>query len=936
MPGTTGVDVITGTVSSLQGTLQATDSITGGTGNDRLNIDMSLDFSGFTKGGVSGVETIQLTNTGGTVRSFDATGVADATTIVLKAANAGLTLVDLPTGVKTLSLDGQTTGTLTTSFVAGAAETGAAALTDAMTLNLNGVGGTTATTAIDLTINSIEQLNINSIGTNNIDDLGATRKMAVAGSGDITIRTVSSSLTEFDGSAATGTITATLTNAAASALKVIKGGSAADTFTVVQADLPSTASIVGGDGADTLSYSTAAAATTLYKMSGVENLSLTAVATGALTFIGTDVTDLSKVTTVAAVAQAVTLTDMKTTNMEFVSSGTTVDAGDVTSDHTGTTVLNLSALAATTTARTAADTPAADYTFSAATGKLTVNVNDLVNAGDGTTGTAGVVITADKAGSVELNVAAGKLSGGTTDVTEFDGQIFAAAATSIAVNATGILNGAITAGEATSAVIVNGSNAAAFNLATAKLTSLNITSGANIQVDAGAALTKVQSLTVNASKGITTFGNALAAANSVSLQGSGTTSEVVLNTLGAATNGYGLTLSAQGLASEGTAASPQLGLTVGAITVGTGYDVAVNTSSMTGGATIASITSTGTTDIPKNIEITAAGMGGLLTVTGAILGSGNVTVNAKGAYDVALTTIQGAAVTVDVSGTTESGGVVIGDITAKTSANVTYQTGAANTQAILATSDSTALAVTVNGGALVDTITITGGAAQTTLTVAGNLGASTDVLTVTNTAATATGINISAMTNYDGATLTTGAGAQNIVGGAGADIIRGGANTALAGDSLTGGAGKDSFRFNNGDSPYTAPDVITDFAAGDEIWLDFKSDPMTLAADRTAVAGTTTAAALDAYGVVTFATLTTAPTSLLEAATLVEAIETAAIGRYNFFAYGGKNYIFFDDGNDLLATTDLVIELTGVSFPTATLADANTDTAFTGLSGFGV
>ena len=56
--GTTGVDVITGTVSSLQGTLQVTDSITGGAGNDRLNIDMSLDFSGFTKGGVSGVQTI--------------------------------------------------------------------------------------------------------------------------------------------------------------------------------------------------------------------------------------------------------------------------------------------------------------------------------------------------------------------------------------------------------------------------------------------------------------------------------------------------------------------------------------------------------------------------------------------------------------------------------------------------------------------------------------------------------------------------------------------------------------------------------------------------------------------------------------------------------------------------------------------------------------
>ena len=408
----------------------------------------------------------------------------------------------------------------------------------------------------------------------------------------------------------------------------------------------------------------------------------------------------------------------------------------------------------------------------------------------------------------------------------------------------------------------------------------------------------------------------------------------MLGALGAATNGYGLTLSAQGLASEGTAASPQLGLTVGTITVGTGYDVAVNTSSMTGGATITSITTTGATDIPKNIEITAAGMGGTLNI-GAILGSGNVTVNAKGAYDVALTTIQGATVTVDVSGTTEPTGVVIGNVTAKTSANVTYQTGAKNTQTILATADSTALAVTVNGGALVDEITITGGAAQTTLTVAGNLGASTDVLTVTNTASTATGINISAMTNYDGATLTTGAGAQNIVGGAGADIIRGGANATAAGDSLMGGAGKDSFQFNTGDSPYTAPDVISDFAAGDEITLGFIGTIPNAVADRTAVAGTSTTVALDKFGVVTFATLTSAPTSLQAAVDLVEDIQTAATGRYNFFTYGGKNYIFFDDGVDDLGTNDLVIELTGVSFPNATLVDGNTGAAFTGLSGFG-
>jgi hypothetical protein len=119
--------------------------------------------------------------------------------------------------------------------------------------------------------------------------------------------------------------------------------------------------------------------------------------------LGSNVSGLETISTVAAVAGGVTLTDMGAVDLTFVSSGATVDAGDVTSDHTGATVLNYNALAATTAARTVTSgiDPSADYTFSESTGVLTVNVNDLVDNANST-------VTAAKASSVVLNVASGK------------------------------------------------------------------------------------------------------------------------------------------------------------------------------------------------------------------------------------------------------------------------------------------------------------------------------------------------------------------------------------------------------------------------------------------------------------------------------------------------------------------------------------------------
>jgi hypothetical protein len=350
---------------------------------------------------------------------------------------------------------------------------------------------------------------------------------------------------------------------------------------------------------------------------------------------------------------------------------------------------------------------------------------------------------------------------------------------------------------------------------------------------------------------------------------------------------------------------------------------------MTGSATIGTITSAGTTTVPKNVTVNAAGQGGLITV-GNVLGTGTVTLNAKAAYDAAFGTVTGGSVVVDISATSQSSAV--GNITATTSVDATYQTAVANTQTILGSATSTALAVDVTGGALVDTITITGGAVQKSITVSGSLGASSDVLTVTNDVATATSIDISNLESYDAATLITGTGAQSIVGGGGVDNIIAGGNASTAGDTLTGGAGKDSFWFTFGDSPYSAPDTITDFASGDEIALSSVSSP-SFTGGTTAVTGTATTAALDDYGVVTFATLTTAPASLNAAATLVEDVMAHAAGTWAFFEYGGLKYLYVADGTDGLGTGDLVIAMTGITFPSADLVDANTTGS--GISGFG-
>jgi trimeric autotransporter adhesin len=155
-------------------------------------------------------------------------------------------------------------------------------------------------------------------------------------------------------------------------------------------------------------------------------------------------------------------------------------------------------------------------------------------------------------------------------------------------------------------------------------------------------------------------------------------------------------------------------------------------------------------------------------------------------------------------------------------------------------------------------------------------------------------------------TLKGGAAADTASGGSGADVLWG----MEASDVLTGGAGNDTFRYGTGDSNGTKLDTITDFEAGaDKLRLDL------------AVTGTTEIDVND-YG---------DATSNSDGLSLLSGTSGAPkIGQY-FFNTGNKSLVLDVDGNGLIQSGDLIINMTDETgfaesdmrvFATAAAADA--------------
>jgi len=938
--GSSGDDTFTGSLAGLASalSLNVTDKIDGGAGNDTLNVSMNVAFGGFTTGSMTGVETVGLTNGGSSSLEFDASGATGVTAYTLNSATGAITLKDVGTGLKTISINGLAKAdaitTFTSAFATGAAET--TATSDALALNLNGVG-TSSTYYADLTLGGYNTVNANVTGTNAVQFNGTEMtKLNVAGSGKTTVLLASTAtaLTSFDASAASGGVTATLTAVGANGqLKTVATGTGTDAITIEAQDLPANGTLTDAGGTDTLTVRSNGG-TIEWNQSGFETLAFTGVSS-ALTVSGAKTSGVTTVSTNYSTSSSsntnakITLVNMGAGALAFDTKGA-VAAGDVDSDHTGATTLNYKA-AATTSAAYGSDNATADYSFGE-TSALTVN------AGAYTT-TTGSTIGAAKAASVTINTTSGLDLAG-AEKTLFNSVVTAQKAKSFAVDSKGNLGSAaqISAADATSGTVsYSGLDNGSLIISAGKLKSLTVTTGNDLDLDTSASIGALETLTVDAQRGLTNFGD-LAKINSITLSGAGTVtddqSRVDLGALGGTTtsnvNAYDISLTATGL----KGASGNNGLNVGTINVAAGYDISVDVSGTTGNVNIGAI---GGVVGGDDVTINAKKAAGNFTVAD-VVGKGNVSILASGTTGtVTVNAVTGKAVTVDVSGTGSTTSDV-GTITAKTSASVNYNTLKANTsKAINLDAASTAFTATVNGGILQDTVTITGSAVQTSITVGGDFGATTtDKITINSllaAAATAQTIDISGLANYDESAITSGASDDTISGGAGKDTILAGRGQ----DTLTGGAGVDTFVFNTGDSNYDKFDTITDLAKTDQIVFGHGNIDATYAA---AVTGSSTSAAISTGGIATFAdTSTSGKDTLAEVVALVnKAITTGSTGNAAMFDFGGTTYLFIDtDAAATQDTTGIVVKLTGVVIAAVSLTDAvtaGTTATATGLTGF--
>jgi len=923
--GSSADDIFSAISSALSAskTLNATDKLAGGAGNDTLNVEVQTNWAGFTTGSVTGVENLSLTNSSSNDRTFDATGITGVTTLTVNAAGGNISVSNLPTGLKTVSYSNLNTdlaaASVTVEQIAGAAELASTATTDALTVNLTDVG---TVETVTLNFNEFETLNIVSSGTKNIVTVGLddAKTINVSGAGKTTISDVSSATTKVDASAATGTVAVTLTSA--TAVTSVKTGSAADTITADVADLVANATIDGGAGADKLTINVAGTGAAYeYKMTGVETLALGNI-TSATTFSGGATTGLEKVTikggTSSHTNAAVTLVNMGTGALTFEASASTDNDGSVSSDHTGATTINYVASAAVIAAASSASAPAGEITVDSSAGALTVNVGAYVN-----TDTAN--ISAAKATSVTLNVSSGKNAVG-DELSSWDSTITAAVAKTIIVDAAGDLGGTIDAVKATSLTITNGANDASLlfdSSAATALTDLTLTTAEDFTFSTSD-FDKVQNVTIAANKD-TTIVPALPDAATLTLSGTGSASKVDLSTLGDTSHDYSISLTATGLKG---------GLDVGNVQVSAGYDVSLNVAGVggsSGAVVFGDINATGTRG--DDVTINAAGVAGAFTV-GAIYATGDVSVDASNVVGTAqVGDVYGDKITVSVRGSGSSS--VIGqNYNAISSATLsTGELAASRAYTVTGkTSYSTDLAVSLTGGLNVETLNVVGSDVQETVTVTGNLGAGDDILSVNTTASGEdVTVNVSGLSSYKSSTITTGGGDDTITGGAGADTIVAGAGA----DTMTGGAGTDVFRFEASDSSYLAYDTIVDLTSADRVV--FGGADVALAA----VVNSGTNARINAKGVVSFAELSaSAYDTFAEKCELIDDV-VAVAGEVAFFAHGSDTYMFIETATAAGAgtgTNDIVVKLTGVILPTsATTISTGTsgDATATGIYGFG-
>jgi len=977
--GSAGVDTFVGSIGGLSPTLNATDKLDGGAGVDQFNLTVNEDWAGLSTGFVKNVETLAITNARSSATTFDSKSMTGITKLAVTSTGANFTISNVNTGLTTIDLNtGGKARTLTFSYDLAASERTSTTTTLALNLDSVGLPGTSTTLSrSSVTLSDVEIVNASLTGSNLVNFVGGTgtvKNLNVTGAGtlDATVG-ATSDIRTFDGSAATGALTLDLSNAGAGNVTSIKAGTANDAVTINAQGMVANATIEGGSGTDALTLGNDAVRTVQYAMTGVENLTLGGASntiSAALTYAGSASSGLSKITSNSSTGAAVTFADMKTASLTVAADGSTTDAGDITSDHSGVTTLTYGRTSTQATAGTAA-APDGDYTFSD-TSAVNVTVNPNVNQIAST-------LTANKATAVTIDVQSGKAADGTeqSNFGSANARVTANLATSFTLTNSGIMGTAQTSGAqavipaATTVSITNGDNAGFVQLSTkgasaskSAMSTLTTSSNSNLTIygvdsafTASQAFDNLKTLNLTASKGLTTIQTQAAATgdltalNVATLGGGGTTSAVTLGVLGATSNNYDLSVTATGL---------RAGLTVGNVAITTGKNVSFALTGTTGNVKIGTIGDS--TNTASAVTITAPSIGNSSASTtaraldvGNIAATGTVSIDASGTRAPTVGTITGSSITVNYGNTTATSdgnltptvGTVTATGTGSGSVNLTLYNLAANTNTINGSATGTGLAVTVTGGVGVDTITVNAaGASMESVTVAGDLGAGTDDLLVNGGGTKAKTISIASLSNYDGSRLEGGSGADTITGGSGKDTINGGSGA----DVLAGGSGADTFMFGYSQSRLGAVDKINDLGPTDSIATTAGLPSLATSLQGGGTSGTFSVSAISASATLTLTSVTgtagqgggiifsgTAAgheTLAQRVALLDQALNGQLQAAY--FTHGSTLYLYVQNGAAAggdYASQDLVIELVGYSSLPGGVASGTGTT--TGLIGVG-
>ncbi len=593
-------DTISGTVSALSSerTLNATDSIDGGAGEDTLALAMNTGFTGFTgNGGVQNVETIELTNNGSIARTFNATGVEGVETYQL---NGAVNLTNVAAADALISVADRTTNlsvTFTDEAVEGKEDTLSLAVENTGSFAEDG----SVDTAMGVTANGVENVTVAATGDNALNLSGTNAKtLTFTGTGSIALTDVANSgLTSVDASALEGSADLNLTSIGGLTVKSVLTGASDDVIRIQAGnDVAANATINGGEGNDRVVLS-GGTATTQYLMSGIETLALETANNGNLTFSARNTTGLDTIEANGNFLGTATFARLGSADLAFALVGNNTDADSkITTDHSGVATVNV-------TSEKDGDSHNTDLTFT--------NANTLL-----------------------LNVAEDSI---------YNGTIIANKAQSIEADIAGQLNSAtLTATTATSAVVNTGDETTTLaQLNAAKLVDLNVAAAGSFTVNGGD-LSGLEALTIATEGTFDSHGVSMAAIAQLDLSGSGS---VNLGNLGDTRDTYGITLNAEGLNSglqvgstttDGTNininAADVLGtVNLGAIDAGAG-NVTVDVSEVNGAVTLSTMAGRNVTvdasDALNGVTYGEITVTNSATINGATLSNNTATVNTAG------------------------------------------------------------------------------------------------------------------------------------------------------------------------------------------------------------------------------------------------------------------------------------------------------------------